>query len=221
MTITGLEPQKHRQGRVSVFIDGRFAFGMDEADALGFGLAENEEISKERLDHILREAVLAGAKNEALRLVALRARTEAEIRGRLSGDYPAGVVVRVVKFLKSYGYIDDRAYARDFLEYGRGGRHFGLARIRFELRRRGVADGVIDEAVSGLKADGDGETEAALAALESRLRGAEFPQGRKERNRLRGYLARKGFSGETIREVFERMGAEPDGEDGDEDEEVR
>jgi len=213
MKITKIEPQKRRPNRFSVFIDGRFAFGMDGVDILYYNLEENAEISRERLDCLNREVVFEKAKDAALRYVGFQARSEKEVRDKLAEDYPDEVIERVAELLKSYSYLDDKAYARDFLERKVAGAHNGLAKVRWELRQRGVDDSVVDEAVSEMGLGGDDEAAAALSALEGRLRGAEFPEDRKERNRLYGYLARRGFSGGVIREVFERMGA--DGEDGE------
>jgi len=183
---------------------------MDATDVLYYDLAENEEISPERLDFIRREAVFVKAKEAAFRYASYQPRTESEIRARLAEDCPEDMIEQAVALLKEYNYVDDKAYARDFLRRELTAKHNGLARARFELRRKGVEDSVIDEAVAELGLDEDDEAEAALSALGAKLRGADFPEERKEKMRLYGFLARKGFSGSVIREAFERCGTDAD-----------
>src|SRR5512142_1601520 len=55
---------------------------------------------------------LARAKEIALRQVALRARTEAQLRARLARDELEAQADEVIAWLKRLGYLDDAAYAR-------------------------------------------------------------------------------------------------------------
>lgn len=111
--------------------------------------------------------------------------------------------------LAARGYVDDAGYARHWVTT-RASRGYGAARLRAELRARGVAVPVIDAALGGLDAD------AALGSARdvARRRLPALRRGRAERlpSRLRDYLLRRGFSGSVVmRVVREVTGADGDG----------
>ena len=103
------------------------------------------------------------------------------------------------------GYLDDAGYARHWVAT-RAPRGYGAARLRAELRARGVAPSVIDAALGGL----DAETALGRARELARRRLPALRRGRPERlpSRLRDYLLRRGFGGAVVmRVVRESTGA--------------
>jgi regulatory protein len=105
--------------------------------------------------------------------------------------------------------VDDAGYARHWVTT-RATRGYGAARLRAELRARGVAPSLIDAALGGLDSD------AALGRARdlARRRLPALRRGRAERraSRLRDYLLRRGFSGSIVmRVVREVAGADAEG----------
>ncbi len=139
----------------------------------------------------------------ALRALARRDHSEAELVGKLAGKgfSPAAVSTAIAR-LKKEGYLDDRRFARQWAESSlRNGRGFG-PRIRQELLRRGVAEAVVAEAMAGLAGEYD-ET-----GLVSELLTRKFPAFSpahaplREKRRVMQYLQRRGFSCAAILAVF-------------------
>jgi regulatory protein len=96
------------------------------------------------------------------------------------------------------GYLDDAGYARHWVTT-RAARGYGAARLRAELRARGVAASVIDAALGGLDADAS----LGRAREVARRRLPALRRGRPERlaSRLRDYLLRRGFGGSIVMRV--------------------
>jgi regulatory protein len=108
----------------------------------------------------------------------------------------------------SRGYVDDASYARHWVTT-RASRGYGAARLRAELRARGVAASVIDAALGSL----DREASLDRARETARRRLPALSRGRPERlpSRLRDYLLRRGFSGPIVMRVVREMtGADPE-----------
>jgi regulatory protein len=108
------------------------------------------------------------------------------------------------------GLIDDAAFARAWVEsrhYGKGlaGRALGA-----ELRRRGVGDEEIREAVATL--DPAAEAETARRLVERKLAATRGQPPQTRTRRLAGMLARKGYPAglafRVIREALEAEGAD-------------
>ena len=199
MIITSLERQRRRR-RVNVFVDGRFALalGLDLAAerALHAGMA----ISEAELRSLQAAETRQKAYEAALRLLTYRPRSEQEMRQRLARrGFEASLIRETVGRLRRLGYLDDAAFARYWTESRdqlspRAGRL-----IRQELRLKGIDP---ETAVEASAAVSDEDAAYRAAAKRARvLAGLDFA---KFRERLGGFLIRRGFTYEVTRRVVER-----------------
>ncbi len=132
----------------------------------------------------------------ALRALAQRALSAAELRGRLEKrsqdeDHIQGVLER----LSELRYLDDTQVAR--IEGQRRG--VGAYRVRARLKQRGVASEVIEETLQAR--DPDEDVSQARALLERRI--SALRRGANPRAKAYGLLARRGYGGEVIRRALE------------------
>lgn len=103
--------------------------------------------------------------------------------------------------LVARGYVDDRAFARQWVET-RAARGIGAARLRAELRTRGIAAPLIDAALGVL--DAEDQLSQARAAARRRLPALRRSSAERAAFRLRDHLLRRGFpSGVVARVVRE------------------
>jgi regulatory protein len=102
------------------------------------------------------------------------------------------VVEKVLNRLHEVGLIDDAAVAELWVRSRHN--YQGMARkaLSMELRRKGVADDVVAEAVSAV--DLDAEEARARELVRKRLRGTTPTDEVTKIRRLVGMLARKGYS---------------------------
>lgn len=198
MKITDIKKQRNNLKRYSIFIDGEFAFGLDEIDVLYYKLFDREEISEELFKHIKENVVFTKARDTAVKYLSFKARTEKEVRLRLlKEDYNGDVVEKVISLLKKYSYIDDYAYAGSFLRDKFNLNGFGMERIIKELKQRGIDDEIIDEAVMENEVD---EVSRAVSLIEKKY--GFYNYDIKEKRRIAGFLARRGYSFQTIETAF-------------------
>ena len=139
------------------------------------------------------------AWQEALRRLARRDHTEAQMRTALSKGHPEADVEEAVRRLRQSGYLDDAGYAARFARSRMLHQGQGRYRIRQALRAKGVA---ADPAETGLQAALDEVPEAgvvdALAQRYWRRRPGDDP-----RRRLRSVwaaLVRRGFPAALVSE---------------------
>lgn len=99
--------------------------------------------------------------------------------------------------LESIGLVDDASLAVSLVYAMHTRKGSGRAAIEQELRRRHLAQEVIEEALAEL--DGDDELERALELATARARQLTNVDYDVAVRRLSGYLARKGYDGETVR----------------------
>jgi regulatory protein len=201
MLITAVTEQKKDPKRVSVYIDGKFAFGMTKVDCLYYHIKEDNEITEDEYNKILTELIYVKAKDKAVKLLGFSARTEKELVDKLSKDYSPEICERVIEMLKKYGYIDDSSYATSYISDSFKFKGWGSRRIKSELRHKGVDDETIDQAITNAELD---EQTKAYELLKKRLKGNTCPDY-KERSKHYRYLVGRGFSYDDINSAFSRL----------------
>lgn len=138
----------------------------------------------------------------AHRTIAQRDRTAAEMRSRLEAKgFDAGVVEAALAELEATGLLDDTRFAHRFAEDKRSLEQWGPERIERDLRRRGVAEDLIEEAVAAR--DGAAELDAALELLAQRV---APPDDDRRRDRAWRMLVRKGYPSDLAYEAVRAHG---------------
>ena len=205
-TITRLESQVHNDDRVSVYLDGEFAFGIHEDLVVKHSLQVGATLTPEGVRELERDEQYVDAKQAALDYLAYKPRTEEEVRRKLGQeDVPSPVIEDVIARLYELEYLDDEAYAHDYAHNRFSSKKYGPVRIRRELTERGVDRRLADAAVDELFAEVD-VTAAAWTHAEKRwprLAGEDDP--RRRRQKMYRYLRRRGFTSDTIRPILDEL----------------
>jgi regulatory protein len=205
-TITRLESQVHNDDRVSVYLDGEFAFGIHEDLVVKHSLQVGATLTPEGVRELEQDEQYVDAKQAALDYLAYKPRTEEEVRRKLrQEDVPSPVIEDVIARLYELEYLDDEAYAHDYAHNRFSSKKYGPVRIRRELTERGVDRRLADAAVDELFAEVD-VTAAAWTHAEKRwprLAGEDDP--RRRRQKMYRYLRRRGFTSNTIRPILDEL----------------
>lgn len=156
-------------------------------------------------------ATLDDAYEAAVRLLARKARTAAEVAEELSNrGAAADDVASVVARLKAHRHVDDAELAHDQAFALVDGKGLSSSAAVETLLGRGVPATAAREAVAAVL-EGRGERELCDAALQRRLRGARLqPASAARESRA---LARLGHDAEIVARVIEQAlghGADPD-----------
>jgi len=197
--ISALVVQKKNKNRVNVYLDGEFAFGLTAIEALklrrGQALTDAEIAALQASDEVER------ARQHALGLLERRPRSQVEIQRYLNDKgYSPKAVEKVLARLTEVGLLDDRAFARYWLENRANFRPRGARALRYELRQKGVPAEVIDELLAG---DHD-EEQAAFQAAMARARKWQVLDTLALK-KLESFLIRRGFSYQLARDTTRRV----------------
>jgi regulatory protein len=143
------------------------------------------------------------AREKCLRLLRVRGRSAAELRERLrSTGFSGKVIEKVVPELAAVGLVDDAEFARSWVASRQAAGGAGRRKLRWELRRKGVAEELITRAVEQAASD---EAELAQALSLARRRLKEGRQDRKSLARLRRLLLGRGFEFDTVDAVMQQI----------------
>ena len=153
----------------------------------------------------------ARAMQVALGYVSFKPRAVAEVRRRVGRDFTQPVVERVLDSLKRYGYLDDAEYAMQWRSSRDRRKPRGAFLLRRELRDKGVADDLIDNALDGLDEAGNAYR-AGQRSAERWLSDGSMPYST-FRRKIWDYLGRRGFATGVTRDTANRLWQEHHPED--------
>lgn len=200
--ITSLKVQKRNRERVNVYLDGEYAFGLSRIVAAWLKIGQ--ELDETEIEALQAEDAQEVAYQRSLNFLSFRDRTESEIRKYLSDkDIPATTIEYVVERLQRSGLLNDRRFAESWVENRSEYRPRGRRALAYELRRKGVSEEAINAAVESV----DEENLAYKAARKQsgKYRRLDWPE---YRQKMYGFLARRGFNYETCASATERVWAE-------------
>ncbi len=147
---------------------------------------------------------LRKARNSAFQFLKTRNRSEKETRLRLlKKKFTGDVVEQTIQYLKSVQLLDDRQFARDWIQMRRR-KPFGARRILFELREKGIASEIIKEEIEQSTTDYS-EVDAVISLAQKCLQKYQQLDQPTALRRLAGYLSRRGFNNETIEKVINHL----------------
>lgn len=204
--VTAIEPQRHHAERSNVHLDGEYRFALAQELVLREGLRVGDVLDERRIAALEREDQLWKARESALNLLSYRPRTAAELRLRLARkQYPEELVEACVSELVEKGLVDDGAFAESFVRDRVRFKPRGRRRLAQELRAKGVDAETAREAIGEvMEREETSELELAREAMRKWApRAGEDP--RKAKQRLYGFLARRGFGGDTLRQILDEV----------------
>ena len=143
----------------------------------------------------------SNALNHIAAKCAAREYCLADIRKMLSRwELPDGAEERIMQRLQAEKYVDERryahAYVRDKFRYN----HWGVKRIELELRRKGIALDIIEDAKAEI--NDEDNTETLRHIIEVKRRTVKGNSEYEIRAKLFRFALSRGFSYEDISEVL-------------------
>lgn len=199
-TITAIETQKRGRERVSIFLDGRFAFSVGRGVVEEHGLHPGQVLSDSRVEELAAADLFGKCLNAALRLLSYRPRSEAEIRTRLSRRFNGETIEGVILQLRERQMIDDVAFAAFWREARDSFSPRGRLLLKVELRNKGIDPELIDKVLDGID-----DEESAYRAAQKRGRTLAKEDYETFRRKLGAFLRRRGFSYGVVNRTTERL----------------
>ena len=192
--ITKIKPQKNKK-RVNIYLDGKFAFGLDADNFLKAGLKVGQELTEKQVEDLIFKNEFQKLLDKAYRILSLRPRSEKEVKDYLAKKKATPKVAqKIIAKLKKLNHLNDQEFARWWVEQRSTFRPRGKFGLVAELRQKGVAKEVIDRVIK--KVD---EMSLARKAAQKKIRSYKRLNPREFREKMTAFLARRGFSWSVIK----------------------
>lgn len=203
MKITAIRQQVKQKGRFSFFVDGKYAFSLGESALLESKLTPGDEISEGKLRELKKLSEDDKIYSRTLNYIALRPRSQWEIRFYLEKKKKASPALTelILNKLSINGLIDDEKLAKAFVNDRRLLRPASRRKLTNELRKKHVPNEIIEKAIGS-------EHEDERAALQSVVRKARRQTKYQDDQKLMQYLARQGFNYGDIKDALQEESRE-------------
>jgi len=209
--VTKIVPQKRRENRRNVYLDGKFAFGCNDNVIAKFRLREGASLTAEQVRAVLEGEVRQECFDAALRALERRLHSREELSRKLMRkEFGQTIIDGVLDELIRLGYLNDERFAKTRALAAAERKSHGKRRAMVELLKMGVKADVARRALEDVYDQHD------TLAVARRLAEKQAPRLRKldplvARRRLTGMLQRRGFDHEDVRTVInDVLGQETD-----------
>lgn len=196
MIVTNITPIDKKKSRISV--DHGETFALYNGEIRRYGIESGSELSETMLRKIYDEVLKKRARERSLYLLKSMDRTEKEIRNKLKqGFYPEKIIECTLVFLKTYGYVDDRRYAENYIssQIGRKSRKIILQ----SLYRKGIVKDLAEEVLELFEDTTEEIDERRLIYALIEKKNYDYENAdRREKNRVAAFLLRKGFEMDDV-----------------------
>lgn len=194
MKITAIKQQVKRPDRYSIYIEGKFAFGLSEGALLDSKLATGQELDEAKIAELHSTAANDKAYGNALRYVVMRPRSLWEMQTylyRKKVDEP--VAEQIIERLKGLDLLDDKKFAEAWVANRRLLKATSKRRLQLELQQKHVSRQIIEAVLH----EDESDERTVLAELVAKKQ-AKYP----DRQKFTQYLMRQGFRYDDISAVL-------------------
>jgi len=198
--ISAFKPQKFKN-RVNIYLDGEFGFGLDLENFVKLGLKVGQELSEKEMVEITKKAEFQKALDRLLMFAMLRPRSEKEINDwMIRKKVNKNIIKSLLERISDLDLLNDRKFAGWWVDQRITFKNKSLRDLEYELKNKGIAKDVIFEVLDETEVD---ELGSARKLIEkNNYKWSRFP-GSISRQKKKIYLARKGFSWDTIKKATE------------------
>ena len=197
--VTAIEPQARHANRFNLYVDNEFALGLSAMVAAR--LRVGQMLTEEELAELARTEALEDARERALRFLEPRPRSSAEVKQHLfKKKIATDVIEQTIARLTEAGLLDDAAFAKYWVENRETFRPRAGRALKFELKRKGISDANIGDALGEID-----ESESAYRAAENRAKRWSELERREFFEKVTAFLVRRGFSYDIAKQAAKRL----------------
>ncbi len=196
MKITDIKQQVKTAGRYSIYVEGKFSFGLSELALMNSGLRVGKELTAADLAELKDTAKSDKAYNLALGLIARRPRSEWEVRDYYKRkEYDPELIDQLIQRLYDGHWLNDLDFATRWVENRRLLKSTSKRRLQQELKAKRVSDDVIRQVLETDETD----EKIVLVDLVARKRKQSRYQ---DDQKLMAYLMRQGYNYADVKDAL-------------------
>lgn len=203
--ITKIERQENNRQRLSIYLDGEFAFGLNDEIVLKHNINVNQTLQEDQIEDLLSEDEKKRAKQKAFSYLARRDHSEKELSDKLRRKgFREPIIIGLIEDLKQSQLINDGTFSRQFARNKIIQKSIGRRELAFSLKQKGISKDILEATLEEVYSEFD-EKELALRLANQKLKTIKNIEPIKVKKRISDFLFRRGFNWEIVEQVFEEI----------------
>jgi len=204
--ITDIQVKKNSINRRKLYIDNELFIEIDDVVISDLDLYIEKEVTDELIEKIKQKETFTKAKNDAIRFLSYRPRSEWEISNKLKKKkYPIFIIEETIFWLKEKDLINDRQFAMIWIKDRLTNKPLGKLKIRKELYNKGIDSEVIESTVNVFFKKEEDELELAYQLIERRKNSLRLKNVQLEPQKIINLLKNRGFSYYVINHIYDDL----------------
>lgn len=210
--ITKIARQKNNPERYNIYLNEEYAFPVDEAVLIQFGLTKGKILEPFEIEEIAYEDEIRKAFNVGLNYLSYQMRSEHEVKKKLlDKGFGEAVILEAIQKLRNYGFLDDATYSKALLETKKRTMKKGPRAIRQDLKKKGIEKKLQDDVLETFTYEE--QLKLALELAEKTVRSEKVKTPTQVKQKIQDLLMRKGYSFLIVSDVLEQLTFERDDEE--------
>jgi len=190
-----------------IYINYNSAFSLYVGEIFKYKIKKDLPMDEDIYNEIVNEILPKRAKLRAMNLLKDRDLTEYSLKQKLKeGYYPEDSVRIAIEYVKNYGYIDDRRYAENYVNFKSSTK--SRYQIKNILLQKGLDKDLISEVCDEYYENDDNNENSEKKLVEKLILKRKIDImniTREEKSKLLGYLTRRGFQIDLINGVINEI----------------
>lgn len=206
MKITSINRQIRNSNRFNIAVDGKYLFSLDEFQLIELGIRKDFEYDESQINSFVEASEFGKIYSKTLEYCFSRPHSSLEVKRYLfrktlttidkNGNKKTGinkdVAERVFDRLVEKGYIDDRKFAKFWIDNRFIKKGISNKRMKLELQSKGVERSIIEDLLSRCDRDDKSELKKIIEKKRSKY----------DDDKLKAYLIRQGFRYDDINDML-------------------
>lgn len=203
--IIDIKPQVRNPQRKTLIFDDGSVFGISEDVFISHKFEIGSEISEDLFNETINDELKVKVYNSALRLLAYRMRSCAEMKRRLAEKkYPKNTIEEIIDKLLNIGYLNDTEFAEAFAHDKVKSKKIAPITLRMEFIPHKIDSEILEKTIKKIY-EKYPISDLIKQLLEKKKIQFGMKLEQKTKKRIQDLLKRKGFSWNEISAVFNEL----------------
>lgn len=205
MKITKIEKQQKYKNRYNIYLDNEFWYGLYDDTILKFGLRTNDILNEKKLEEIREYDQFNHGKKIAYTYLSYKPRSKKELINKLKEKkIPGNIIEDLTKLLEEQKYLNDKTYAKNFLENKLHRKPLGKRLLQMKLTEKGIDKETTEETINEFYSE---EKEIILAGelLKKYEKKIKYKNNFDKKQKCYQYLISRGFEYEIANKVLNNL----------------
>jgi len=204
--ITDIQVKHNNHKRRNIHIDHQLFIEIDDIIVSELDLYIGKEVTDDLIYSIKQKEELTKAKNDSIRFLSYRPRSEWEIKNKLQDKkYQSEIIEKTIRWLKEKNMVNDQEFSRMWIKDRLTKKPLGKLSLQKELINKGISRELIENTIHSFFEKEEDELELAYQLIRQKKDSLQLKNIQLEPKKIINLLKNRGFSYRVIDHIYEEL----------------